>query len=51
MDGAPFFISANNYLPLQAGMSFHVPASFLAFGESGVGLSHTMVVAEHGGGS
>jgi Xaa-Pro dipeptidase len=48
MDGAPFFISADNPEPLETGMAFHVPASFRAIGEAGVGLSHTILVTEHG---
>ncbi len=49
MDGAPFFITQDNPQPLESGMAFHVPASFRAFGESGVGLSHTILVTEKGG--
>jgi len=49
MDGAPFFITQDNPRPLESGMAFHVPASFRAFGESGVGLSHTILVTEKGG--
>jgi Xaa-Pro dipeptidase len=49
MDGAPFFITQDNPRPLESGMAFHVPASFRAFGSSGVGLSHTIVVTESGG--
>jgi Xaa-Pro dipeptidase len=49
MDGAPFFITQDNPRPLESGMVFHVPASFRAFGNSGVGLSHTIVVTESGG--
>ncbi|MDQ3660101.1 MAG: Xaa-Pro peptidase family protein [Actinomycetota bacterium] len=49
MDGAPFFITRDNPRPLELGMAFHVPASFRAFGESGVGLSHTILVTEQGG--
>jgi Xaa-Pro dipeptidase len=49
MDGAPFFITQDNPRPLESGMAFHVPASFRAFGESGVGLSHTILVTEQGG--
>ena len=48
-DGAPFFITQDNPRPLESGMAFHVPASFRAFGESGVGLSHTILVTEKGG--
>jgi Xaa-Pro dipeptidase len=48
MDGAPFFITQDNPRPLKSGMAFHVPASFRAFGESGVGLSHTILVTEQG---
>jgi Xaa-Pro dipeptidase len=49
MDGAPFFIAQDNPRPLESGMAFHIPASFRAFGSSGVGLSHTIVVTEYGG--
>ncbi|WP_222936813.1 Xaa-Pro peptidase family protein [Streptomonospora sp. PA3] len=48
MDGAPFYITRDNHEPLQRGMVFHVPASFRSFGRSGVGLSQTFVVEEHG---
>jgi Xaa-Pro dipeptidase len=30
-------------------MAFHIPASFRDFGESGVGLSYTILVTEKGG--
>jgi Xaa-Pro dipeptidase len=46
MDGAPFYITLDNHEPLDAGMVFHVPASFRSFGRAGVGLSQTFVV-EH----
>lgn len=48
MDGAPFYLTSDNNEPLQAGMVFHVPASFRSFGDSGVGLSQTFVVEEDG---
>ncbi|WP_245900477.1 M24 family metallopeptidase [Prauserella shujinwangii] len=48
MDGAPFHLAEGNDEPLRAGMVFHVPASFRVFGRSGVGLSQTFVVTEHG---
>lgn len=48
MDGAPFYLTPDNHEPLQAGMVFHVPASFRSFGDSGVGLSQTFVVEEDG---
>ncbi len=48
MDGAPFYLTPDNHEPLQAGMVFHVPASFRSFGHSGVGLSQTFVVEEDG---
>lgn len=48
MDSAPFYIARDNPAPLRAGMVFHVPASFRAFGEMGVGLSQTFVVEEAG---
>ncbi|MPZ65792.1 MAG: M24 family metallopeptidase [Pseudonocardiaceae bacterium] len=48
MDGAPFYLTPDNHEPLQAGMVFHVPASFRSFGDSGVGLSQTFVVADGG---
>lgn len=48
MDGAPFYLTPDNHEPLQAGMVFHVPASFRSFGHSGVGLSQTFVVEEGG---
>lgn len=44
MDGAPFFLTSDNHEPLQAGMAFHIPACFRAFGQQGVGLSQTFVV-------
>lgn len=46
MDGAPFFLTEDNHEPLQANMVFHIPASFRAFGQQGVGLSQTFVVEE-----
>jgi Xaa-Pro dipeptidase len=46
MDGAPFYITPDNHEPLEAGMVFHIPASFRSFGRTGVGLSQTFVV-EH----
>jgi len=46
MDGAPFYITHDNHEPLDAGMVFHIPASFRSFGRTGVGLSQTFVV-EH----
>jgi Xaa-Pro dipeptidase len=49
MDGAPFFIIQDNHQPLEAGMAFHIPASFRDFGESGVGLSHSILVTEKWG--
>ncbi|MDT0300654.1 M24 family metallopeptidase [Streptomonospora wellingtoniae] len=48
MDSAPFHIVRGNHEPLRSGMVFHVPASFRSFGRSGVGLSQTFVVEEHG---
>lgn len=48
MDGAPFYLTPDNHEPLQAGMVFHVPASFRSLGDSGVGLSQTFVVEEDG---
>ncbi|MDV6013779.1 aminopeptidase P family protein [Haloechinothrix sp. LS1_15] len=48
MDGAPFYIAADNQAPLEAGMVFHIPASFRLFGRTGVGLSHTFVVEPSG---
>lgn len=48
MDGAPFYLTADNHEPLEAGMVFHVPACFRAFGEAGVGLSQTFVVEQDG---
>lgn len=48
MDGAPFAITVDNRAPLEEGMVFHVPASFRAFGEAGVGLSQTFVVEAAG---
>lgn len=48
MDSPPFYIATDNHEPLRAGMVFHVPASFRAFGEMGVGLSQTFVVEDGG---
>ena len=48
MDGAPFFLTVDNHQPLQAGMAFHIPACFRAFGRQGVGLSQTFVVEDEG---
>ncbi|TCP50039.1 Xaa-Pro dipeptidase [Tamaricihabitans halophyticus] len=48
MDGAPFYLTVDNEQPLEAGMAFHVPASFRIFGRSVVGLSHTFLVTESG---
>ncbi|KIH99533.1 hypothetical protein LP52_06495 [Streptomonospora alba] len=48
MDGAPFYLTQDNHELLQSGMVFHVPASFRSFGRSGVGLSQTFLVEEHG---
>lgn len=48
MDGAPFAITVDNPAPLEEGMVFHVPASFRAFGQAGVGLSQTFVVEAAG---
>jgi Xaa-Pro dipeptidase len=48
MDGAPFAITADNPEPLAEGMVLHIPASFRAFGEAGVGLSQTFVVESAG---
>lgn len=48
MDGAPFSITADNPEPLLEGMTFHMPGSFRAFGQAGVGLSHTFVVERAG---
>lgn len=48
MDGPPFAITADNPEPLAEGMVFHIPGSFRAFGQTGVGLSHTFVVESHG---
>ncbi|MEU3270288.1 Xaa-Pro peptidase family protein [Saccharomonospora sp. NPDC006951] len=48
MDGAPFFLVPDNHEPLRAGMVFHIPGSFRRFGDSGVGLSQTFLVEEHG---
>ncbi|MQA11623.1 MAG: M24 family metallopeptidase [Pseudonocardiaceae bacterium] len=47
MDGAPFYLTPDNHEPLEAGMVFHIPASFRSFGNSGVGLSQTFVVEEN----
>lgn len=48
MDGAPFYLTPDNHEPLVSGMAFHIPGSFRSFGTSGVGLSQTFVVEEHG---
>ncbi|WP_031464684.1 M24 family metallopeptidase [Sciscionella sediminilitoris] len=48
MDGAPFYLTTANEQPLQAGMVFHIPASFRSFGVMGVGLSQTFTVTENG---
>lgn len=48
MDTGNFYITADNPEPLQAGMAFHVPASFRSFGVRCVGLSHTFLVEESG---
>lgn len=48
MDSAPFAITADNPEPLREGMVFHIPTSFRAFGQTGVGLSHTFVVTSSG---
>ncbi|MPY79391.1 MAG: M24 family metallopeptidase [Actinophytocola sp.] len=48
MDGAPFAITTDNTEPLREGMVFHIPASIRAFGQTGVGLSHTFVVESSG---
>ncbi|WP_245645715.1 M24 family metallopeptidase [Pseudonocardia acaciae] len=48
MDGAPFCLTADNPGLLQAGMTFHVPASFRSFGAQCVGLSQTFVVEPDG---
>jgi len=48
MDTGSFYLTADNPEPLQAGMVFHVPASFRSFGERCVGLSHTFLVEEGG---
>lgn len=48
MDGAPFFLTTSNHGLLQAGMVFHIPASFRAFGRQVVGLSQTFVVEDAG---
>ena len=47
MDGAPFYITPDNHEPLEAGMVFHIPASFRSFGRTGVGLSQTFVVEQN----
>lgn len=48
MDGAPFCLTADNPGTLEAGMTFHVPASFRSFGAQCVGLSQTFVVEQGG---
>ncbi|SNR82111.1 Xaa-Pro dipeptidase [Haloechinothrix alba] len=48
MDGAPFYITRDNPEPLEAGMVFHIPASFRYLGRCGVGLSQTFLVTETG---
>jgi Xaa-Pro dipeptidase len=48
MDTGNFYITADNPRPLEAGMAFHVPASFRSFGVRCVGLSHTFLVEEGG---
>lgn len=48
MDGAPFAITVDNPEPLKEGMVFHLPGSFRAFGQAGVGLSQTFVVEATG---
>jgi Xaa-Pro dipeptidase len=47
-DGSTFNIVVENDEPVEAGMSFHLAGSFRAFGEAGVGLSHTVVVEDAG---
>lgn len=48
MDTGSFYLTADNPEPLEAGMVFHVPASFRSFGERCVGLSQTFLVEEEG---
>jgi Xaa-Pro dipeptidase len=48
LDGARFYITADNPEPLESGMVFHIPASFRAFGEAGVGLSHSVAITDRG---
>ena len=43
-----FFIRADNDLPLERGMTFHLPMSIRKYGEYGVNLSHTLVVEDGG---
>ena len=43
-----FFIRADNDLPLEKGMAFHLPMSIRKYGEYGVNLSHTLVVEDGG---
>lgn len=47
-DSAEWSIVRNNEEALQAGMAFHVPASFRSFGRCTVGLSHTIVIEDSG---
>lgn len=48
MDGVPFYLTEKNHDEIKAGMVFHIPNSFRALGEGGVGLSQTVLVTETG---
>lgn len=48
LDGFPFSIVRGNSSPIEAGMAFHLPASFRSFARRGVGLSHALVVEADG---
>ena len=43
-----FYLRAENELPLEAGMTFHLPVSLRRFGEWGICQSHTLLVTETG---
>jgi Xaa-Pro dipeptidase len=48
MDGAAFYLVAENPHPVVSGMAFHIPSSLVQVGDFGVGHSHTVLVHEDG---
>ena len=48
IENPAFYLGADNYNPLQAGMVFHPPLTLRRLGEYGAGFSETLIVTETG---